>query len=115
MSTVVEPLLTAYYPSQIIQALTDGPILVAILALIWLRPRKPGVIGGTFLIAYGVMRIVTERYRQPDEGVALLFGALSRGQVLSILMVLAGIAALILCQRRKVERISGLLRQSAES
>ncbi len=112
---VVEPLLTAYYPSQIIQAITDGPILVAILALIWLRPRKPGVIGAVFLIAYGVMRIVTERYRQPDEGVALLFGALSRGQVLSILMVVAGIAALILCQRRNVERISGLLRQSAKS
>ncbi len=112
---VVEPLLTAYYPSQIIQAITDGPILFAILALIWLRPRKPGVIGAVFLIAYGVMRIVTERYREPDEGVALLLGALSRGQVLSIFMVVAGIAALILCQRRKVERISGLLRQSSES
>ncbi|MCH8316846.1 MAG: prolipoprotein diacylglyceryl transferase, partial [Planctomycetes bacterium] len=112
---VVEPLLTAYYPSQIIQAITDGPILVATLGLIWLRPRKPGVIGAVFLIAYGVMRIVTERYRQPDEGVALLLGALSRGQVLSIFMVVAGIAALILCQRRNVERISGLLRQSAKS
>lgn len=112
---VVEPLLTAYYPSQIIQAITDGPILFATLALIWLRPRKPGVISGVFLIAYGVMRIVTERYRQPDEGVTLLFGALSRGQVLSILMVLVGIGALILCQRRKVERISGLLRQPADS
>ena len=112
---VVEPLLTAYYPSQIIQAITDGPILVATLALLWLRPRKPGVIGAVFLISYGVMRIVTERYRQPDEGVALLLGALSRGQVLSILMVVAGIAALILCQRRNVERISGLLRQSEES
>ncbi|MCH7848748.1 MAG: prolipoprotein diacylglyceryl transferase [Planctomycetes bacterium] len=112
---VVEPLLTAYYPSQIIQAITDGPILVATLALLWLRPRKPGVIGAVFLISYGVMRIVTERYRQPDEGVALLLGALSRGQVLSILMVVAGIAALILCQRRNVERISGLLRQPAES
>ncbi len=115
VTAVVEPLLTAYYPSQIIQALTDGPIVLAILALLWLRPRKPGVIGGTFLIAYGVMRIVTERYRQPDEGVALLLGALSRGQVLSIFMVLAGIIVLILCQRRNVERMGGLLRPSAES
>ncbi len=111
----ITPLLTAYYPSQIIQAITDGPILVAILSLLWLRPRKPGVIGAVFLIAYGVMRIVTEGFRQPDEGVALLLGALSRGQVLSIFMVLAGIAVLILCQRRKVERISGLLRQPAKS
>ena len=112
---VVEPLLTAYYPSQIIQAMTDGPVVLAILVLLWLRPRKPGVIGGVFFIAYGGLRIFTELLRQPDEGVGLLFGMLSRGQVLSILMVIAGIAVVILCQRRNVERIGGLLRPSAES
>ena len=40
----IQPLLTAYYPSQLVQALTDGPLLFAVLAIVWLRPRKPGVL-----------------------------------------------------------------------
>lgn len=102
----IQPLLTAYYPSQLVQALTDGPILFAVLAIVWLRPRKPGVLGSWFLIAYGVLRISSEFVRQPDEGVALLMG-LSRGQVLSIVMVLAGIVALVITSRRKAKKMGG--------
>ncbi|MHC4415199.1 MAG: prolipoprotein diacylglyceryl transferase [Planctomycetota bacterium] len=112
------PLLTAYYPSQIVQAITDGPILMAVLALVWLRPRKPGVVGSWFLISYGAMRIVTEIIRQPDVGVEGLptpFGDLSRGQVLSVVMVVAGVVALIICARRAVPPIGGLLRPTARS
>lgn len=103
----LRPLLTAFYPSQIFQAITDGPLLLAILILIWLKPRKPGVVGSWFLIAYGVMRIATEMFREPDQGVALLMG-LSRGQVLSVLMVLVGLATLVICSRRDVPRMGGL-------
>jgi phosphatidylglycerol:prolipoprotein diacylglycerol transferase len=102
----LRPLLTAYYPSQIFQAATDGLLVAAILALIWLKPRKPGVIGCWYLIIYGALRIVTEVFRQPDQGVALLAG-LSRGQVLSVLMVLAGIVLLWVCARRDVEPMAG--------
>ncbi len=109
----LQPLLTAYYPSQIFQALSDGVVLFAVLALVWLRPRRPGVVAGSFLITYGVMRIVTEFFRQPDEGVALLptpFGDLSRGQVLSVAMVVCGILMAWVCARRQVPRLGGLLR-----
>ncbi len=109
----MRPLLEAYYPSQLFQALTDGPILLAVLALVWLRPRKPGVIGSWFLMSYGVLRILTEAYRQPDAGVAVLttpFGDLSRGQVLSVLMIVCGLVALVICVRRPVEPIGGLSR-----
>lgn len=111
--TVIEtlrPMLNAHYPSQIMQAITDGPVLAAVLVLVWLKPRKPGVIGGTFLIAYGVLRIMTEFFRQPDEGVALLMG-LSRGQVLSVLMVLAGIGVVWWYTMRDVESIGGLVKK----
>ncbi|MCZ6494286.1 MAG: prolipoprotein diacylglyceryl transferase [Planctomycetota bacterium] len=107
------PLLTAYYPSQILQAITDGPVLMGFLALLWWRPRKPGVIGSWFLIGYGVMRIVTELVRQPDEGVPVLataLGDVSRGQMLSLLMVAAGIVGLIVCARRQVDPIGGLMK-----
>jgi prolipoprotein diacylglyceryltransferase len=49
-----------------------------------------------------VLRIVTEVFRQPDKGVALLqtpLGALQRGQALSTLTVLAG-ALLVLAAAR---------------
>jgi phosphatidylglycerol:prolipoprotein diacylglycerol transferase len=106
----LRPLLTAFYPSQIFQAITDGPILLGTLALIWLAPRKPGVVGSWFLIIYGVLRIITEVFRQPDQGVALTSG-LSRGQLLSLLMVAAGIVCLRIASLRIVQPLGGLFRR----
>ena len=108
---VLKPLLTAYYPSQIFQAITDGPILITLLALIWLRPRKPGVVGCWFLILYGILRIATEVFRQPDKGVPLTLGLLSRGQTLSLLMTLAGVVCLAIASRRNVARLGGLFKR----
>jgi phosphatidylglycerol:prolipoprotein diacylglycerol transferase len=104
--TAVKPLLTAYYPSQLFQSLTDGLLVTLILVLLWWRPRKPGVIGASYLVAFGAMRIATEVFRQPDEGVALLLG-LSRGQALSILIVAVGLILLPIFARRDVEKIGG--------
>jgi phosphatidylglycerol:prolipoprotein diacylglycerol transferase len=106
---VLQPLLTAYWPSQIFQALADGLIVAAVLALIWLRPRKPGVVGSWYLIVYGGLRIATEFFRQPDEGVAMLLG-LSRGQVLSVAMMVVGAVVLAVCARRDAPKMGGLIR-----
>jgi phosphatidylglycerol:prolipoprotein diacylglycerol transferase len=106
--TVLQPLLTAFYPSQIFQTVTDGPVLFGALVLVWLRPRKPGVVGAWFLIVYAALRLGTEAFRQPDAGVALLLG-LSRGQVLSVAMLLAGLIGLAVATNRKVEPMCGLL------
>ena len=103
------PYLTARWPSQIFQAMSDGPILLLVLVLVWLVARKPGIIAGWFLLAYGVLRILTELFREPDEGVALTLG-LSRGQTLSVLMILIGIGMIIWCAGRTVDRIGGLLK-----
>ena len=110
--SMIEPLLSTYYPSQIIQALTDGPILILALVLVWLKPRKPGVVGGWFLIIYGLLRIFSEIFREPDAGVALLFNVVSRGQLLSIFMIILGAIVVILCKRRNVKKLGGLLRPS---
>ena len=105
----LEPLLVARWPSQLFQALSDGPILLLVLVLVWLVPRKPGVIAGSFLIAYGILRIGTEVFREPDEGVALTLG-LSRGQVLSILMLIAGGLFILVGRKVGSERVGGLLK-----
>ena len=85
------PLLAARHPSQLYQALAEGPVLLAALWLIWRRPRRPGVIGAWFLMIYGVLRIGTEYWRLPDDGLAVqrVLG-LSRGQWLSAVMIVAG-------------------------
>jgi len=100
------PFLTAYWPSQLVQALAEGPVLFAVLTLAWLRPRKPGVIGAIFLLTYAVLRVLTETVRQPDEGVALLLG-LSRGQVLSVAMFVIAAGCLLWTTRRRAERVVG--------
>jgi phosphatidylglycerol:prolipoprotein diacylglycerol transferase len=102
----VQPVLTAWYPSQLFQAFAEGPVLLAILVVLWWKPRKPGVISGWFLLVYGLMRICTEAYRQPDVGVELIIG-LSRGQLLSVCMAVAGVAVVSICARRDAEKAGG--------
>ena len=90
----VAPLLTARYPINFMQALTDGVVLPAVLAIAWIRPRPRGWITGWFLIAYGALRLTTEQFRVsdpdilPDTGVTLpmvLSGAMCIGGVTLLL------------------------------
>lgn len=102
----MKPLLTPYWPSQLIQALAEGPFLAAVLCIAWWRPKKPGTIAALFLCCYGPLRLLTEMVRQPDAGIDRTFG-LSRGQLLSVGMVLAGIFFLLVV-RRSLRREGGL-------
>ena len=103
----VQPHLTAWYPSQLLQALFEGPILLTILFMVWWKPKNPGVIASCFLLFYGAGRIFTEMYRQPDHGVSLLFG-LSRGQLLSTSMILFGAILLLVVGKQKTLQFGGL-------
>jgi phosphatidylglycerol:prolipoprotein diacylglycerol transferase len=100
----LSPLLSARHPSQLYQALTDGLILAPVLWMIWKRPRRPGVIACWFLIVYGVMRVLTEFVRLPDSHLAVqrILG-FSRGQWLSIAMVVLGALFLHVLSRRAEE------------
>lgn len=114
----VRPWLTAYYPSQLFQAIAEGPILLLAMVFFWLFPLKPGCASGGFLMTYGILRITTEVFRQPDAGVALLptpWFDLSRGQVFSVIMVIAGIAMLVICARRDAKPLGSLLRPQRPS
>ena len=102
----VQPMLTAWYPSQLFQAATEGPLLFLALFIIWWKPRNQGIIASSFLLFYGVGRIITEAYRQPDEGVLLIMG-LSRGQLLSSFMIVSGIILLLITSKRKTQKLGG--------
>lgn len=79
------------HPSQLYQFALEGLVLFAILWLYSRKPRIPGTVGSLFLIAYGVLRIIGEMFKEPE----LLYGSmplgLSAGQWLSVPMVVAGI------------------------
>lgn len=102
------PLLSARHPSQLYQAFAEGILLGLGLLIVWARPRVPGVVTAWFLIAYGVGRVITEIWRLPDAHLSVprLLG-LSRGQWLSVAMVLIGTVLLIVLSRSKRERIGG--------
>jgi len=104
----VAPLLTAYWPNNFAQAFTDGVVLLAMLALVWLKPRKPGVITGCFFAFYGVLRMVTEQLREPDAGVSHV-GPLTLPMALSVAMIVGGGAGAWWCARREVAKMGGLL------
>ncbi len=107
---VVEPMLTPRHPSQLYEAVLEGLVLFVSLAIVWLRPRKPGVIFATCCVIYGVMRIIGEQFREPDEHIAHLEAAtlgITRGQWLSGLMVIGGVVLLVVCSRRNTGRLGG--------
>lgn len=95
-------LLQAYgpvprHPSQLYAAFLEGGLLLAYLQWRFWRTRPPaGQIGGECLLAYGIVRIVGEFFREPDA--SLLLG-LTRGQFYSIFLILAG-AGLIWAVRK---------------
>jgi len=87
----IRPLLIARHPSQIYAALLEGLVVFIILLIAWKKPRLPGIIGSLFLISYSLMRIVSEMFRLPDIGVGLQLFGLSRGQWLSLPLLLLGV------------------------
>jgi phosphatidylglycerol:prolipoprotein diacylglycerol transferase len=90
------------HPSQLYEAGLEG--LTLFLILLWgthgakLLPRR-GALAGMFLFFYGLARIVLEGVREPDRDMPDFPLGLTMGMMLSIPMVLAGIA-LILYSRR---------------
>ena len=82
--------------SSLYQAFAEGVILFVVLWVFSMKPKETGQVAGLFLLGYGILRFVTEFFRQPDPELGfVLFGVLSMGQVLSTLMVIGGIALLL--------------------
>ena len=85
----------ARHPSQLYEALLEGPVLLIILWFAFRHRRRFGTVSALFLILYGLFRISVEFVRQPDEQIGFVaFGWLTMGQLLSAAILLAGIIAL---------------------
>ena len=86
--------LSPRYPSQLVEAGLEGVVLFLLLWGLRTRIRLPdGVLTGVFFIAYALLRIAGESFREPD---APLTAGLTRGQFLSMFMIIIGLFLWIL-------------------
>jgi len=95
------------HPSQLYEAALEGLLLFAYLQWrFWktdVARTRPGRLAGEFLVGYALVRIFCEIFREPDEGISLIFG-LSRGTFYSLFMIAAG-AVLIARRGRPLETV----------
>ena len=97
-----DPLLLVRHPSQLYEALLEGVVLFIILWGFSSRPRPTYSVGGLFLFFYGVFRFSVEFFREPDAQIGFAaMGWMSRGQELSLPMIIAGAALFIYAYTRK--------------
>jgi phosphatidylglycerol:prolipoprotein diacylglycerol transferase len=99
------------HPSQLYEALLEGPVLFFLLFLLIFRFRRltrPGFVGGAFLAGYAASRILVEFFREPDAHIGYLFGGwLTMGMVLSVPMLLIGIVTMIVARAPAAARAEG--------
>ena len=81
------------YPSQLVEASLEGLLLFALLWTLRTKMRlADGVLTGVFFISYALLRILGECFREPDTS---LTAGLTRGQFLSLFMIVVGMLFLI--------------------
>jgi len=91
------------HPSQLYEAALEGLVLLIVLALL-IRAgalKRPGTIIGAFALGYGAARLVCELFREPDAQLGFLWGGLTMGMLLSLPLMLAGIAFLWAARRAR--------------
>ena len=91
-----DPSGLARHPSQLYQFGMEGLLLFFILYWYTRMPRPRWSSAGLFLLGYGVFRSIAEFFREPDAHIGFdALGWLTRGQLLSLPMIVAGLAIII--------------------
>ena len=97
------------YPSQLFEAGAEGLLLFVVMAWAVRRFgfRRPGLLGGLFVLGYAVTRTVCEFFREPDRQLGFLFGqdvnalggGITMGMLLCVPMAVVGLTAIVLAAR----------------
>lgn len=91
----------ARHPTQLYEAALEGLALFLILWFFSSKPRPLGAVSGMFLLFYGLFRSFIEFFRLPDAHIGYLaFGWFTNGMLLSLPMIIAGIALLVFAVKR---------------
>lgn len=92
------------HPSQLYEAILEGPLTFAILWVIERRKAPDGVIVWAFIALYGLFRFCVEFVREPDSQLGFVLGPLSMGQLLSLPMFLLGVALVMTSYRHEKQK-----------
>ena len=93
------------HPSALYEFALEGVVLFAVLWWLSRRPRQRGLISGLFLLLYGAFRFAVEFVRLPDPQLGFIaFGWLTMGQLLTLPMLIAGLALVVWSMRQPVDR-----------
>jgi phosphatidylglycerol:prolipoprotein diacylglycerol transferase len=96
-----DPLQLARHPSQLYQFALEGGLLLAIMLWYSRRERPVWAVSGVFSLGYGLQRFLVEFFREPDAHITtLVFGWMTRGQLLCLPMIALGIYLLWSSHRR---------------
>jgi len=90
------------HPSQLYEAGLEGLALLLLLHGLWRVPalrERQGFLAGVFLAGYGVARGICEFFRQPDDFLGFLWGGATMGQLLSLPLIVAGLALALTSKR----------------
>jgi phosphatidylglycerol:prolipoprotein diacylglycerol transferase len=92
------------HPSQLYEAFCEGILLFLVLfAAERLGARqRPGIVTGLFLTGYAVARMSGELFREPDAQLGYLVFGMTMGQLLSVPLLIVGVAILLWAQRAPV-------------
>ncbi|MDX1734940.1 MAG: prolipoprotein diacylglyceryl transferase, partial [Halioglobus sp.] len=87
-----DPLQLARHPSQLYQFALEGVLLLSVLLWYSRRERPVWAVSGVFSLCYGCVRFFSEFFREPDQHIGFeAMGWVTRGQLLSVPMILLGI------------------------
>lgn len=102
------------YPSQLVEAATQGLLLLCVMlaAVAIAGFRRPGFLAGVFGIGYALARIASEFFREPDPQLGFLFarevdalsGGVTMGMLLSVPLLLVGVALVVLARSGATRR-----------
>ena len=80
------------HPSQLYEAFFEGIVLFLLLWLLRNKlAKKTGMLSGLYISSYGLVRLIIEFFREPDSQIGFVFGFLTMGQMLSLIMIVGGL------------------------
>ncbi|MBW7837579.1 MAG: prolipoprotein diacylglyceryl transferase [Sphingomonadales bacterium] len=85
------------HPSQLYEAALEGIVLFIVVNALFHKTRlatRPGILTGVFMIGYAVARMIVELAREPDSQIGFLAGGVTMGQLLSLPILIFGLALL---------------------
>jgi len=89
------------HPSQIYEALLEGLVLFVILRWLYKKKFYRGTVFWALVGFYGLFRFLVEFVREPDAHIGFDLGPFTRGQLLTLPMLVVGFALMITYARRR--------------